>query len=358
MSASKKAMNLKFCSACKTSFALDQFYKSSASKDGHKSTCKACYLIENTKTRKTRDQKYNKTDKAKSVSKKYRTSTRAQYTFCQRQAAKRKIKFELSFDDFKKIRIKQACYYCSGPLPECGGGLDRIDNKGSYSKENVLPCCHSCNMTRGDRFSVTETKAAIAAIKEQRDRSLTGYMNDGVHLDYRLIYIGEIDAESSHKIIKGIDELEAINPHSPINIQIMSEGGNWSDALGIYDRLKQSTCPIIATGMGIVASSATVIFQAADERILYSHCIFVVHDGLEGFEGDPKSFEAWAERSKKSRELMYQIYSDKTGKMTLYWENKCSHDSIMSAQEAVDVGLADKIAGVKKVKSSPPTKKE
>ena len=337
---------VKKCSSCDVQKPIEEFYRSKASKDGHKTVCKKCCLESNSKSRKLRDRKYNATDAAKKASRKYRTTRKAQYQFLQRNAAKRKIEVDLTFEEFQQIRSSEACHYCGGSLPEVGGGLDRIDNKLGYTKENVLTCCHSCNLMRGDRISAMEMKAAIAAVHEQRDRSISNYMSEGIHIDNRRLFIsGEIGPETSHKIMKAIDELEAINPYAPIKLEIMSEGGCWTDALAIYDRIKASPCRFIATGHGLVASSATVIFQAASDRILNPHCLFLIHDGFEGFEGDPKSFEAHAAQSKLSRQIMYQIYADRSGKLTLFWENRCSHDSILTATETVKLGLADRIAG-------------
>lgn len=62
------------------------------------------------------------------------------------------------------------CHYCGGKLGKrCPtGGLDRIDNAIGYVKGNVLPCCGVCNMTRGTRFTVAETRIMIDALIRYR----------------------------------------------------------------------------------------------------------------------------------------------------------------------------------------------
>ncbi len=96
-------------------------------------------------------------------------------------------------------------------------------------------------------------------------------------------------------------------------------------------------------GLGMVASTATAIFQAGDLREIMPNSVFLLHDGTEGFEGEAKSFESWAEFSKKSRQTLYQIYSEKSLKPASFWQSLCLKDSILSANQVVDFGLADKI---------------
>jgi ATP-dependent protease ClpP protease subunit len=95
----------------------------------------------------------------------------------------------------------------------------------------------------------------------------------------------------------------------------------------------------------MVASTATVIFQAGKLREITENCLFLIHDGLEGFEGEAKSFESHAEASKKSRQLMYEIYSDASGKPTSFWQTLCLKDTLLWQKDILSYGLADKVLG-------------
>jgi hypothetical protein len=73
--------------------------------------------------------------------------------------------------DYVRI-ISFGCYYCGSDLTKNKGCcLDRIDNSKGYSLDNVLPCCGDCNKLRGDRLTVEETKVAVQAVLEYRQRS-------------------------------------------------------------------------------------------------------------------------------------------------------------------------------------------
>ncbi len=97
---------------------------------------------------------------------------RARFKRAKLDAARRSKEFEISFAAYTCL-IAQPCFYCNNFFPpsETGSGLDRIDNAKGYSISNCLPCCSSCNRTRGSVWSVEEARIIIAAGIEARRRS-------------------------------------------------------------------------------------------------------------------------------------------------------------------------------------------
>lgn len=75
-------------------------------------------------------------------------SVQARYYFLEytRNAKKRKINFDLLEQDFSNF-INKNCYYCNVKLEQIR--LDRLDNNLGYTKDNVVPCCKSCNFLKG-----------------------------------------------------------------------------------------------------------------------------------------------------------------------------------------------------------------
>jgi ATP-dependent Clp protease protease subunit len=149
----------------------------------------------------------------------------------------------------------------------------------------------------------------------------------------------------AEKVIKALHLLIAADSTKEIRIIMNSSGGNWTDGMAIYNAIK--ACPVHVTieVYGSCMSMATVILQAADERVLHPDTTFMVHDGHEEISGSPKTVEAWAKRSKYVRKRMYEIYAERSKKSVSFWEKRCTSDLILSSQEAVDMGLADKVAG-------------
>ena len=89
-----------------------------------------------------------------------------------RNAASRNLTWELDLETYLKL-VSKPCFYCGNRLgnvqTEIGAGLDRLVNSLGYTKENVIPCCGSCNRVRSDVFTVEETKAAVEAILRLRN---------------------------------------------------------------------------------------------------------------------------------------------------------------------------------------------
>ena len=68
---------------------------------------------------------------------------------------KRGIEWNLSFEEYVDV-IKGVCHYCGGALPKYGTSLDRKNNSIGYTKENIVPCCATCNDTKGAHLSYDE----------------------------------------------------------------------------------------------------------------------------------------------------------------------------------------------------------
>lgn len=186
---------MKVCTTCKESKSTRNFSKCAASKDGLKNQCKECiaiatkkYLEENKELVKGRKKKYYEDNKETVLKKhqiyrlnnleKQRERDRLRDPLPERRfakgkyaAAQRNLDWTLSLEEFT-VLCKLPCYYCNNKIGDRStstyAALDRIDNKIGYTKENVLPCCSSCNYIRGDLLSVFETQKLIALLIQLR----------------------------------------------------------------------------------------------------------------------------------------------------------------------------------------------
>ncbi|MCK9542127.1 MAG: ATP-dependent Clp protease proteolytic subunit [Novosphingobium sp.] len=180
-----------------------------------------------------------------------------------------------------------------------------------------------------------------------------------IYLPTRSIYFGShLESEedivlcrNTAQIIKNLLILEK-EEIAPISITLNTCGGSWDDGIAIYDIIRALKSEVTIIGVGKVYSMGSIIIQAADVRVLTENTTFMIHDGTDGYIGDAKAFENWAEQSKKTRQKMYKIYYDNMYKknklITLKQvEKMCAQDNILNAKEAKDLGLVDKI--IKKV---------
>jgi ATP-dependent Clp protease protease subunit len=183
--------------------------------------------------------------------------------------------------------------------------------------------------------------------KESIDR----FFDYSVHVESRTLFVGdggdgEIDADAANRVIMGFHLLTEASKEKPIAVYINSFGGCWFNGMAIFDVIKSCPCPVTAYVLGAAMSMGSIILQAADERIIYPNGTIMVHDGYESRTGDiPQTFVNWAEYSKKTRNSMYRIYADRSGKPVSFWRRKCAADLILTAQEAKALGLVDSIYG-------------
>ena len=188
-----------------------------------------------------------------------------------------------------------------------------------------------------------------------------------INVPTRTIYMGSVgtdyednetgvDYAMAERIIKSIHLLEAASDQ-PITIIINNPGGDTSHGMAIYDAIKNCSCHITIIGYGNVCSMGAYILQAADERVLAPNCTFMFHVGYEGHSSNhPKIVEAWREFYKykvtpKLNSILLEAINnkrreDKVPEMTEEEFDKYNDfDTILTSEEAVQWGFADKILG-------------
>lgn len=186
------------------------------------------------------------------------------------------------------------------------------------------------------------------------------FHDKNIYLPTRTIYFGGqyydedvVTSQTVSQLIKNLHILEH-REIAPISILLNTVGGSWEDGIAVYDVIKSLKSVVTIIGMGKVYSMGSIILQSADKRLLMENTYVMIHDGTEGYEGDPKMIERWMHVSKEVRLKMYDIYWQrmKKNKKKLKFsdvETLCAVDTIYNANEAVKVGLADKI--IKEVKT-------
>lgn len=186
--------------------------------------------------------------------------------------------------------------------------------------------------------------------------SIDRYFESHLHLETRTLYLGSAEVNLEHEKESGTDAMMAewaikalhllsIGPKAeePITIQMANIGGDWNHGMAIYDAIRACPGKVSIQAYGPCMSMGAVILQAAEERLLLPNTEIMIHDGESGYTGHARNFEKWAMNSKKIRQKMYQIFSERSNKSVSYWSKKCAFDFILTAQEAVEEGLADKV---------------
>jgi len=149
----------------------------------------------------------------------------------------------------------------------------------------------------------------------------------------------------------------------PILIHMHLPGGDWQDCLGIYDNIKNSKSPVCIVAYAKVESSSTVLFQAADLRILSQNTNFLIHYGSISLDNEHKAALSSVQWSEKESDKMIDIFTERCMNSKIYKEKNwkrtlakkhiitqlaTKRDWILTADEAVEYGFADGILGSKK----------
>lgn len=180
-----------------------------------------------------------------------------------------------------------------------------------------------------------------------------------LYVPSRTIYIGSTEddierGESGVNSIMAERALKAIHlldqKDEPITIIMNNPGGDWYHGMAIYDAIKGAKSFVTIKVYGMAMSMGSIILQAADERLMAPNARFMIHYGTMGFDGHSKDFDKWAKENKVFNNQMEQLLLDKIQEKNPEFElkdlqEKLNFDTMLSAQETIDLGLADKIIG-------------
>ena len=162
----------------------------------------------------------------------------------------------------------------------------------------------------------------------------------------RIIFLGTQVTDTSANIIQAqLLYLDSIDPEKDISIYINSPGGSVYAGLGIYDTMQyvQSNVSTICTGMA--ASMAAVLLVAGEKgkRFALPHSRVMIHQPMGGIQGQASDIEITAREILKLKEELYHIISDHSGQPFAKVEADSDRDYWMTASEAKDYGMIDKV---------------
>ena len=162
----------------------------------------------------------------------------------------------------------------------------------------------------------------------------------------RIILVnGEINSGSAASVIAQLLYLEANNSKAPITIYINSPGGSISDGLAIYDIMNNIKCPVSTVCVGMAASMGAFLLSSGTRGMRYClpNSTVMVHQPLGGVQGQATEIEIVAKRIIALREKMYKIMSQNSRVDYETMAAACERDNYLTPEEALKMGLIDKI---------------
>jgi ATP-dependent Clp protease protease subunit len=140
-----------------------------------------------------------------------------------------------------------------------------------------------------------------------------------------------------------LDELKALGPVAELTVRINSPGGAVFDGVAIYNALKRHDAAITVWVDGIAASIASVIAMAGDEIVVPENAMLMLHDPSGLVMGTATDMRGMAEALDRMKAGMVAAYRDKCGRDDAEIEALMAAETWLSAQEALELGLADRV---------------
>ena len=172
-------------------------------------------------------------------------------------------------------------------------------------------------------------------------------------LKERIIFIGtSIDDMVANSVIAQLLFLEAQDAKQDIKIYIHSPGGYVTAGLAIYDTMQYVKCPISTVCVGMAASMGAVLLAAGQKgkRFALPNSQIMLHQPIGGATGQAVEIEITAKQIVKIKERLNQILAKHTGQPFDKVEKDTDRDFYLSAHEARDYGLIDKVIEEKEQK--------
>lgn len=162
--------------------------------------------------------------------------------------------------------------------------------------------------------------------------------------DRIIILTGEIDDNLANSIVGQLLYLDSIN-HDDINIYINSPGGSITSGMAIYDTMNFVKSKVSTICIGMCASMAAFLLSSGEKGLRY--CLpnseVMIHQPLGGAQGQATEIKIAAERILKLKEKLNKILSQNTGQKLSKIEEDTERDHFLSAEEALEYGIIDKI---------------
>jgi len=191
----------------------------------------------------------------------------------------------------------------------------------------------------------------VPYVVEQTNRGERSYDIFSRLLNDRIIFLGEeVNATTASLVVAQLLYLEAQDPDKDIQLYINSPGGSVTDGMAIYDTMQYVKCDVSTICVGLAASMGAFLLSAGTKgkRIALPNAEIMIHQPSAGTQGQITDMAIHLKRLETIKKRMNQIMAENTGKSLEEITEACERDNFMSAEEAMQFGLIDKIIANKK----------
>ncbi|MCD0461794.1 ATP-dependent Clp endopeptidase proteolytic subunit ClpP [Roseiconus lacunae] len=162
----------------------------------------------------------------------------------------------------------------------------------------------------------------------------------------RIIFLGQqVDDQIANSLVAQMLFLMSDDPKADINLYINSPGGSITAGMAIYDTMQFVSCDVATYCIGQAASMGAVLLTAgaAGKRYALPNARIMIHQPLAGMQGTAREVEIHVEELRRIKKRMNEIMIDHTGHSLEKIEEDTDRDRFMSAEEAKEYNLIDKV---------------
>ena len=188
--------------------------------------------------------------------------------------------------------------------------------------------------------------ALVPYVIEQTGQGERSYDIYSRLLKDRIIFLGEaIDEYVAGLVVAQLLFLEAEDAKKDINMYIQSPGGSVTAGLAIYDTMRYITPDVSTICIGVAASMGSFLLAAGEKgkRFALPNSEILIHQPLGGIQGQAEDIKIHADHIIKTREKLNRILSENTGQTIDRIAVDTDRDNFMTAEQALDYGLIDKV---------------
>ena len=188
--------------------------------------------------------------------------------------------------------------------------------------------------------------ALVPVVVEQTSRGERSYDIYSRLLNDRIIFLSdEVNDTTASLTVAQLLYLEAQDPEKDIYLYINSPGGSISAGMAIYDTMNYIKCDVCTICVGMAASMGAFLLSsgAKGKRFALPNAEVMIHQPLGGMQGQASDIKIHADHILRIRSKLNKLLSEQTGKPLKTIERDTERDNYMTANEACEYGLVDKV---------------
>ena len=186
----------------------------------------------------------------------------------------------------------------------------------------------------------------VPYVIEQTSRGERSYDIYSRLLKERIIFLGEeVNDVTAGLVVSQLLFLESEDPDKDINLYINSPGGSVTAGMAIYDTMQYVKCDVSTMCMGMAASMGAFLLSGGTKgkRLALPNTEIVIHQPSGGAQGQATEIEIAAEHILRTKKKLNTILSENTGQPYETIVKDTERDNWLTAQEALEYGLIDKV---------------